>query len=294
MTAEDVRVIRRKSNANEGTASLILVGFKPIASMPRLTFQNSYFASPNEEKVTGSGDAFAALLASMLRKEVIAIGELLLRATASSRLVAIVPQAEYHSEDGRQTKPPGLLIFQLPFEDDIRSIEDDCGETADEDLVEAAVELIKHQRIHGVEWGVSFENPALAEFWNYIESIAIGIPLQRADNEVEIDSDAILAAAGAQIEALRIALPEDEVKVKKRKAATQPDESDIDWIHLYKTDSLSDCSATKLKNYLRSIGEKLTGRKADLLERVRGSVEERIKKGDVNSGPADASKEEEA
>ena len=113
MTAEDVRVIRRKSNANKGTASLILVGFKPIASMPRLTFQNSYFAYPNEEKVTGSGDAFAALLASMLRKEVIAIGELLLRATASSRLVAIVPQAEYHSEDGRQTKPPGLLIFQL-------------------------------------------------------------------------------------------------------------------------------------------------------------------------------------
>ena len=99
-----MRVIRRKSNANKGTASLILVGFKPIASMPRLTFQNSYFAYPNEEKVTGSGDAFAALLASMLRKEVIAIGELLLRATASSRLVAIVPQNITAKMEGRPSR----------------------------------------------------------------------------------------------------------------------------------------------------------------------------------------------
>ena len=80
MTKEDVLEIKRSSNADPGGASLILLGFKPVGSIPAAhTLENSYLVYPNDEKVVGSTVAFANLHAAMLRKKVLAIGELLTR-----------------------------------------------------------------------------------------------------------------------------------------------------------------------------------------------------------------------
>mmetsp|Transcript_11578 Transcript_11578/g.25067 ORF Transcript_11578/g.25067 Transcript_11578/m.25067 type:complete len:773 (+) Transcript_11578:166-2484(+) len=294
MSKDEVDLMKQKANANEEVHSLILNGFKPIHSLPKLNFQNTYLAYPNEEKVIGSRSAFTALHAAMLRKQVWAVGELLLRAKkATSRLVAMVPQAEERDEeDGTQISPPGIILYSLPFEDDIRAIDEGNGDTADETLVNKAVELIRHQQMRGVDWGASFENPALTDFWNYIESIAIDIPLQQSENALDVDPDAILANARAQIEDLEMSLPEDEVKTttRKRKAPTV-DDSGVNWRELYDTDGVKGCSMATLKKYLGSVGEKVSGKKDELVERVKNSIVERIAAGTMpggdNTGDAD-------
>ena len=287
MSKEEVDLIKQKANANEEVHSVIICGFKPMRSLPKLNFQNTYLAYPNEEKVIGSRAAFTALHASMLRKQVWAVGELLLRAKkATSRLVAMVPQAEEKdSEDGTQVSAPGIILYSLPFEDDIRAVDEGNGDVADHTLVKKAVELIRHQQMRGVDWGASFENPALTDFWNYIESIAIDIPLQQSQNTLEVDPGAIVSNAGAQIEDLKISLPEDEVKTttRKRKAPTI-DDSGLDWRQLYDTDGVAGCNVVTLKKYLGSIGERVSGKKDELVERVKNSIAGRIEAGTMPGG----------
>ena len=140
----------------------------------------------------------------------------------------------------------------------------------------------------GVDFGSSFENPALTAFWNYIESVAIDIPEQKVDNQLKMDADAILARVGAQIEALKLGLPEEEVKVtasRKRKAPTE-DDSGVDWKEKYDSDSIASCNAATLKKYLSSQGEKVSGKKADLVERVQNSIAARIAAGTMPDSSA--------
>ena len=289
-THAEVDLLKQKANANEEVHCVILNGFKPMSTLPWKSFENTYFTYPNEEKVHGSRAAYTALYDAMLRKQVWGVGELLLRAKkASSRLVAMVPQEEViDEEDGAQVTPPGITLYSLPFEDDIRAIEEPTEDVADAELVDEAVDLIKGQALVGVDFGSSFENPALTAFWNYIESVAIDIPEQKVDNQLKMDADAILARVGAQIEALKLGLPEEEVKVtasRKRKAPTE-DDSGVDWKEKYDSDSIASCNAATLKKYLSSQGEKVSGKKADLVERVQNSIAARIAAGTMPDSSA--------
>ena len=285
-THAEVDLLKQKANANEEVHCLILNGFKPMDLLPWKSFQNTYFTYPNEEKVLGSTAAFTALYESMLRKQVWGVGELLLRAKkASSRLVAMVPQKELRDqEDGSQVTPPGITLYSLPFEDDIRAIEEPTEDVADAELVAKAADIMKEQRLFGVDFQSSFENPALTAFWNYIESVAIAIPEQKAENQLEMNADEILAIAGAQIEAFKLCLPEEDVRAtstagRKRKAPTTIDDSGVDWKEKYGADSIATCNVPTLKKYLSSQGEKVSGNKRDLVERVQNSISARIAAG---------------
>jgi ATP-dependent DNA helicase 2 subunit 1 len=60
----------------------------------------------------------------MIRKNVVAIGEVLFRVGWTSKLVAIYPLEEVlDKEEGTQRLPPGLMVVPLPFEDDVREPE---------------------------------------------------------------------------------------------------------------------------------------------------------------------------
>ena len=280
-THDEVDLLKQKANANEDVHCLILNGFKPMSTLPWKSFQNTYFTYPNEEKVHGSRTAYTALHEAMLRKQVWGVGELLLRAKkASSRLVAMVPQEEVRDEyDG--VTPAGITLYSLPFEDDIRGIEEPTEDVADAELVAKAADIIKHQMLNHAVFGVSFENPALTAFWNYIESIAISIPRQDVENPLELESDEILTAVGAQLEAFKLALPEEEIKAtagRKRKAPTI-DDSGVDWKQKYDTDSIASCNVATLKKYLGSQGEKVSGKKDDLVDRVQTNIAARIAAG---------------
>lgn len=66
---------------------------------------------------------------------------------------------------------------------------------------------------------------------------------------------------------------------KKRKR--ELDESGCDWISLCRSNETASCTIPMLKSYLKSCGEKTTGKKADLVERVSLSIGDRIASGEL-------------
>lgn len=103
------------------------------------------------------------------------------------------------------------------------------------------------------------------------------IPEEEIEDETAVDEKAVEEAVGPEIAAFKNALPEDEEveKSRKRKVIAE-DDSGIDWVDLYKTGSLSDCTIDKLKTYLRSVGERLSGRKEELVLRVTQHIENEV------------------
>ena len=119
---EDKLAIKKQCNANPNFPSLILLGFKPAASIPFYhLLKNPYLVYPNDEACRGSADAFAHLHASMLRKKVVGVGELLYRVGAISFLVALFPVEEELEDAGSDEE-------NEDYDDD----DDDDDETVEE------------------------------------------------------------------------------------------------------------------------------------------------------------------
>jgi Ku70/Ku80 beta-barrel domain len=313
----DKAMIKKQCNVNPNFASLVLLGFKPATAIPFYhTVEKSYFAYPSEStnrtnssanKNSGSSssssvDAIAHLHVSMIRLNVIGIGELLTRATATSRLVVIRPIAEtlrpvISSNDGDTeneeevymlVRPPGLLISAIPFEDEMRmmpasySVPPDGNDQkhVSEEMIEAAMNVIEKQTFQEeIEIGADFANAAMNRFWNYIEHIAYNEDTVK--DEVRYDSELnvteVFADSVEQIETFLALLPEatEAEKVassgRKRKAApasskkpAPEDDSGLDWSSMVQRGTLSKCTVAVLKSKLRSIGEPVNGNKPEV------------------------------
>ena len=344
--------LKKTANANKEFGCLSLLGFQPrnsnnnsntIPCWYHMT-ESAYLIYPSEDlnhTTTNYGrnqEAFCHLHASMLRKGVLAMGEVLHRVQGTSRLVAIYPLEpsgggvldENNEQKPRPDQPPGMAVVTLPFEDDMRALEPDAamkellmeqtrkicigepdlvvdpavkmepdmiesnenamgneneskGNIASEELVQATVDLIGRQRLEGMELGKDFENAALTEFFNYLESVALEVPLgeEAEDFDTRIDDETILDAAQDQIEAVVKLLPED-IEISKtagaRKRKLVADDSGLDWEDLYRTDALADCKVPDLKKYLRSVGEPLSGNKGAVVLRVTHHLREQLEK----------------
>jgi ATP-dependent DNA helicase 2 subunit 1 len=295
MTKEEVANIKRASNGNPDDACLLLLGFKPRSALKNMhqfsLIDRTLFAYPNEQLVKGSKAAFATLHSAMIRKDVMGIGELLQRVTATSRLVAILPQEEQLFDDGEQEQPPGFLLVPMAYEDDIRAIPRTGDHVADEGMTSAAKDIIRNLNLdNDIIIGESFENPVLKSLWKYIESVALGTPLEEHDpdeDDTTWDKKGIMSVCGDQITAFNQLLPDDEVIVQERKRKAAPiitDYTGIDWFKEYNENALEDLTVDELKAYLRSQGERISGRKTDLIERVRTHLHERIESGEARRG----------
>jgi ATP-dependent DNA helicase 2 subunit 1 len=327
ISKEDLTEMKHQANGRRDKSGLIMLGFKPRDAIPsHHSMGPTYLVYPNDDVVKGSCEAFMELHAAMLRKNVLAIGEVLHRIHWTSRLVAIYPIEEVleEPEDGlsRQKRPPGMMVVTLPFEDDMRAMEPDAatkefetllsvmvmqqdsiggegsikedpdqvpsmstrneehsGNVAPEELVAAAMELMGRQQLDGMELGENFDNAALEEFFNYLESVALELLVSEEEEEYDtrLDDETVLEAARDQIERFQRCLPDDVEKTKatrKRKLAL--DDSGLDWEDLYRSDALEDCKIPHLKSYLRSVGEPLSGNKATLVLRVTRHLRQQI------------------
>lgn len=261
------------------------------------------FAYPNDKAVKGSKTAFATLHASMIKKNVMGIGELQLSISALSRLVAIIPQKEEctvenigdddeEEEEGdrkvySQITPPGFIIIPLAFEDDIRALKPKHDFVPDKKMVDAAIDLIRHQNIEeNIEIRQSFENPVLKSFWNYIESVALGTPLEEDlfdNDDTKMNVEDILRVAGDKIGAFISTIPEDvkeqkEILSKTKQTEFVADDTGIDWIHVYEMDTFQKLKVPQLQAYLKSYGQSKAGKKIDLIHRIKNHIEHRIEK----------------
>ena len=201
--------------------------------------------------------------------------------------MAIVPQDEELYSDGEQKRPPGFLLIPLAYEDDVRAIPDACEYVADEEMIFAAEAMMKNLKLENFVIGESFENPVLKSFWNYIESVALSTPL--IDNDTDEDDttwdvDEILSVCGNEIDAFKRILPEDEVMAKERKRKVhvkKADETGINWFQEYEDNTFEDLTVDELKAYCRASGERVGGRKTDLIARVKDHIRNRIENGET-------------
>lgn len=284
MSNEDKTTLKKASNSNSDFASLILLGFKDAKSIPATDILGqAYFAYPNETRIAGSREAFAHLYASMMRKGVLAIGEMLSRKTSTSRQVAIWALAEIESVDeqsGVATRPPGMMIVELPFEEEVREIGTDAAvqemvvtgkNLASPDVANAFAALVEKQSWGEVRIGENFENADLTMFWDYVEHVALGLPIpaKRDDYEIIPDEASISKLVEKEVEQVVSLLPEDlkAEKISKKRTIIQ-DDSGFDWETIYLRGDLAKCRNEDLQNKLKSLGAKSGGRKAELVARL--------------------------
>lgn len=300
MNSQDKVDLKKGANANADFASLILIGFKPQKSIdlaPNLVGK-TYFCHPSDKEVVGSVDAFANLHASMLRKEVVAVGELLSRVTATSRPVVIRPLKAVKQKMGGVTvfsQPAGMLVAEMPYQDDVKLVEADSvtfEPSADDDPAMEAMSMLVNGMTIAPVLGKDFDNADLDVFWNYAERVALKDPIMpNRQYDTYVDAEFMHQQFGEQIDTILNALPEEK-KAKtgraaadrpKKRPAPVPDETGIDWEDEFRNSIKEDNgflkkrSKDELKAYCRAAGLRLGGNKPDLVARVEEHLKERIR-----------------
>jgi hypothetical protein len=267
MSSHDMSTIRDRSNGGGTTTGgpnqpgLRLLGFKPTHEIPWYHSMNpAYLIYPSDTVVKGSRDAFSELRRAMIRKQVVGIGEVLHRIHWSSRLVALVPMPNFEDNvEDVDAVPQGIMVTTLPFEDDIRILQEDeayqewsaqqsmkhqseslsikMDETPDEipsdittsrilpspDLVQAAMNLITRHGLVDMRLGDDFDNAALTEFYTYLEQVALELPVDEGQGAVfdtRPDESKIAQVLGDCIDDFRKHLPDDLELPKKGRLAT--------------------------------------------------------------------------
>lgn len=105
------------------SAGLLILGFKPRNSIPTYhAVKPPSMIYPSDVNVRGSKAAFARLHAAMLRKNVLAVGQLRLRENWEWRYCALYPLPS-----NPQGGPNGMMVVQLPFREDLRGVEPDAA-----------------------------------------------------------------------------------------------------------------------------------------------------------------------
>jgi ATP-dependent DNA helicase 2 subunit 1 len=276
---ENVATMKKLSNSLD-KAGLVLHGFRPMAFLPATNLMSkAVLAIANDSRVRGSGRALYNLKRSMKKKGVFAVGELLLRATATSKMVALVP---------RDDESDWFVVTQLPYREDVRDVpEKDIG-FADRDSVDAAKRLISKCVLRFDDFASCLpENPYLKHFFGYLESVSLGKKLGRVEDDARMDVHFMMKDAMDEIESFSSSLPEDEQPVKKerKRKAPPPSSKDRDlkkesigqdWIDMYKNDEIADMKNDELKAFLKAQGERLSGKKNDLVDRVHRCIEKEL------------------
>ncbi|KAG2017394.1 Ku70 [Coprinopsis cinerea AmutBmut pab1-1] len=254
-----------------------LLGFKDRSVMVfEDNIKHSYFIYPDEMTYSGSKRTFKALLNSMIEKDKIGLALVLMRKNASPVFCYLLPQKE--TRDGAyQVDPPGIHIIPLPFADDIRAAPFDEALRASAPLVEKAKAFVDKLKIkQGTYPPDAYPNPALAYHNAQLEASAFR-------EEYDPDSfedltlppvEGIHKRAGKLLKGWKEALEEDPsfdvVPVattgSKRKADVPVNEAEVR--SHYENDTLSKLKVDQLKEFLRSKGAAVSGKKDELIQRV--------------------------
>ncbi|GAA5914205.1 uncharacterized protein JCM6883_000775 [Sporobolomyces salmoneus] len=295
----------RKVKAVGRLPGLKLLGFVPREGNLHFwqSIKQSYFIYPEEDRWEGSTRTFASLLKSMIEKDVIAYASFIGRRAARPQIVVLLPQAEKLNEAGVQVLPPGIHLCQLPFADDIRELGigktlschqvDEDGElTEEQPAIDKAKKIIKHlTRAYNPD---SFPNPALNYFYECLAAVALGEDeIPEPEDKTFPPYESINERVGLHIASLKELIPPEEYdpsrvvvskSVRPKKASElgpPPDLSDfLEELRSEKGGDLSKYKVDELKNVLRKVGQRTTGKKADLVESLEAYLLEHDLLGD--------------
>ncbi|EPS94519.1 Ku DNA-binding complex Ku70 subunit [Fomitopsis schrenkii] len=271
-TAEELRSFRTL-----GLDPIIkLLGFKPRYDLQfEDNIKHSLFIYPDEMTYSGSKRTFTALLRTMIKKKKLAIVLAVTRRNATPQFCALLPQAEKVDEDGWH-EPAGFHLIPLPFADDIRAAPVEESVRASDELKDEARKFIDKLTLrNGVYTPDAYPNPALGYHNAQLEASAFR---EEFDPEAFEDrtippNDMVHKRAGTLIKAWKEALLEDESATTtiitaglKRKADVSIDEAEIR--SKYEVGTLEKLRVDQLKEFLKSKSQSVSGKKADLVDRV--------------------------
>ncbi|KAG2147725.1 SPOC like C-terminal domain-containing protein [Suillus bovinus] len=256
--------------------SIKLLGFR---DRKELAFEDnvkhSVFIYPDESKYSGSKRTFAALLKKMIEKKKIGHVLALTRSNAAPVFCAMLPQAE-SGEEGGWNDPAGFHLIPLPFADDIRGAPLDRAFRASDELKDAARVWIDKLCVKdGAYPPDSHPNPALAYHNAQLQASAFR---EEFDPEAFEDLtrpkyDMIHKRAGNLMKEWKRSLLTDEsanvvpmTTGSKRKADISVDEAEIRSKH--EVGALAKLRVDQLKDFLKSKSQPVSGKKAELIERV--------------------------
>jgi len=288
-----------------GPPGLTLMGFKNLNRLkPYHNIKNSYFMYPDDTSIEGSTVAFVALMGEMLKMGKFAVARLIYRRRTIPKLVALVPQPEVVDDMGGQVQPPGFHVIFLPYADDIRAIEFDTTNhvVAGPELVLKAKQVIKSMRLNWVPSKI--ENPALQKHYAALQANAIDEELDEDLDDDLLPMEAALESGEKWIQAFKEDAFEGEMEeeeqeekavsksptkrkrgggdydgdsssntatkktsTKKVKATLSPDEIE-EYKERYEDGTLKKFTVADLKHFLSGVSQPVSGKKADLIQRV--------------------------
>ncbi|KAF8992365.1 SPOC like C-terminal domain-containing protein [Cyathus striatus] len=284
--ARKVRLGRRPFYTTEEIRSFRTLGLEPgikllgFKDKSELLFEDnvkhSLFIYPDELGYSGSKRTFSALLNSMAKKKKIGLALVLSRRNATPAFCAVLPQQEKKDEDEDWTEPAGFHLVQLPFADDIRAAAVEKGFRASDDLKDSARAWIDKLSVkNGTYPPDSYPNPSLAFHNAQLQATAFREEFDPDSFEdlTEPKYDMIHKRAGNLVKSWKTELANDpSVSLvvpkagSKRKAETSVNDAEIR--AKYEAGALAKLRVDQLKEFLKAKSIPVSGKKADLIERV--------------------------
>ncbi|GAA95698.1 uncharacterized protein L969DRAFT_101792 [Mixia osmundae IAM 14324] len=268
--------------------SLRMLGFKPRRELlPEHHRGHAYFIFPTDAKILGSKRTFLALIRSMCKKDVVGYACFMPRANSVPVIAALLPQLEQLDEYGRQSKPAGMHVIQLPYADDIRSINLTATRQAiadpdaeEQPAIDAAFEIIRKMNIKAY-FPDNFPNPALNHHYNCLAATALDEEWPEVDDRTLPAYQVIDSRFGEHLKKLKRIVEEHPEALKpalvkpgaKRKLTYDEINKGQTIIDAYEGGKLQKLTKDQLIAFLEHYDQDTKGNKGPLLERTEAVLE---------------------
>jgi ATP-dependent DNA helicase 2 subunit 1 len=303
-----------KNLRNFGEPVIRIIGFKPVEMLPTwANIKQSTFLYPSEDDYVGSTRVFSALYSKLLKSKLMGLVWFIARRNASPVLAALIPTlpsdddpVDLPSAVGPTGCPQGLHLIPLPFADDIRRYPPMAHEIplrAPDSLVDAMRPVIGQLTLpKGIYDPERYPNPALQWHYRILQALALdedlpekpddkttpkyrqidkrvgnevtewGRELENAYKEYKLQNPTTL---NLPTKRERPAANGDSTASKKPKLEPGATADDGAVRKLWEQGQVSKMTMPQLKEWLGSKKLSISGKKADLVERVEGLFEAR-------------------
>jgi ATP-dependent DNA helicase 2 subunit 1 len=271
------------------------------------------FIYPSEVDFIGSTRVFSALQQKLLKSKRMGLVWFIARRNAAPTLCALIPAEERINEDGEQSMPPGMWLVPLPFADDIRQFPESAEKplkTTDELTDKMRIIIEQLQLPKGVYDPARYPNPDLQWFYRILQAMALEeeLPDQPDDKtiprfkQIEKRCGEYIQDYGKEFEAAYAqvakstfphrgkatgkrasAEPDADEKPKSKRVKKEPKVkeedneevglSDEQMANFNNKGQISKQTVAVLKGFLGERGQSVSGKKADLVDRVQHYLE---------------------
>ncbi|PSN73877.1 DNA-dependent protein kinase [Corynespora cassiicola Philippines] len=271
------------------------------------------FIYPSESDFVGSTRVFSALQQKLLKDNKVGLAWFVARKNSAPVMAALIPGQEKLDENGDQISPPGIWLVPLPFADDIRKLPDQVHTLkTTESLTDKMRVIIEQLQLpKGLYDPSRYPNPDLQWFYRILQAMALEeeIPEQPDDKTIprykQIDKrcgeyikdfgetfakeyqlqarNALASRPKAMVAKKRGAAVVDEdeetatasKRVKKEPKIKDEDDGMTDQQMAQTNDKgqVTKLTVVDLKAFLGARGLAITGKKADLVDRVQDYLE---------------------